>query len=543
MKKIFLKSIVLPLLFTGFNLLAQVTNTGKPQSWELQNRSQTNAVIMPQIDFDLVAQEDAINDLDKSNPYRFGYELEVNLGLKNAGIWDLLPNGDAVWRINIVSQGARTINFIFDQYVLPEGATVYLYSQDRQSLIGAYTNVMNHPEEMLGTWMVEGDNVWVEYFEPANVKDQGKLNIGSVIHGYRSVTESSLNNRGLNDSGPCNLDVDCTIGTDFDDKKDLLKHAVALVSQGGFVCTGTLLNNTSLDMEPYFLFANHCNFNPATSAFRFNWISPNPVCAANQNSTSSASNTTSGAELLATANESDYRLFRLTGGLNPNWDLEWAGWDATGNIPPYTVGIHHPAGDIMKVARNDVGLTKQQISQGRLVWAITTAGGGWEIGVTEGGSSGSGLFNPDGQLIGTLCCGAAACAGTNDNGQVDFYGRFAVSYANGNLAQWLDPTNSGVTSLMTLSEELLSVDSASALENNMSLYPNPSTGIVNISVKGASTSHISYEIYAIDGRKITEGTFNNQTIIDMNNQSNGIYFVKIKDTVTSNEVTKKVIIQ
>jgi len=542
MKNYFLKITLLLLAVTiTTSLKAQVTNEGQPESWGLNNINTTSVIEMPSLDMTRISEEDAISDQDKGNPYRFGYEMNVNLGLDNAGVWDILPNGDRIWRINILSEGARTMNFIFDSYILPEGAKVYLYSDDQQSLIGAYTSVMNHPEEVLGTWLIDGDNIWIEYYEPANVAGQGKLNIGSVIHGYRSVTEASLMSRGLNDSGPCNLDVDCTIGDDFDAKKDLLKHAVGLVAQGGFVCTGTLMNNTALDKEPYFLFANHCTFNPASSTFRFNWISPNPVCATGANSTSSASNTTSGATLLSTNAQSDYRLFRITGGLNDSWDLEWSGWDATDNTPDYTIGIHHPAGDIMKVCRNDTGLIKQS-SGGQQFWTIT-GGGGWEQGVTEGGSSGSGLFNDDGQLIGTLCCGGAACSGTNDNGQPDFYGRFATSYNNNNLAQWLDPTNSGVETLNTYSEESGLGFDTTTLNNNIKVYPNPSSGIVNLSVANNTNSDFEYTISTIQGRNITSGNFNGTTSINLENQSDGIYFIKIKDLASNSVTTKKVIIR
>ena len=534
--------LLIAILLCGSGI-AQVTNEGIPLSWDLENKKNTNAIEMQAIDFVQLAEEDKLNDLNKGAAYRFGYEFETNFGLDNAGVWDNLPNGDRIWRINFTSQGANTLNFIFDQYWLPIGAKVYLYSDDRQTMIGAYTNVMNHPEEKLGTWLVDGDNIWIEYYEPANVIGQGKLNIGTVVHGYRSVTKASLLNKGLNDSGDCNLDVDCTIGADFDPKKDLLKHAVANIASGGFVCTGTLLNNTANDKAPYFIFANHCTFDPAVSAFRFNWISPNPICAATTPSTTSTFNTTSGATLLATAMESDYRLFRLTGGLDPTWDLEWAGWDATDVTPAYQVGIHHPAGDIMKVCRNNSGLVKETMG-GQVFWTISDQNGetGWEIGVTEGGSSGSGLFNPAGQLIGTLCCGTAACTGTTDNDGFDQYGRFATSYTNGMLAQWLDPTNSGVLTLLSLSEQILSV-SETSLDNNLSIYPNPSTGIVNIRINGNSSNNFEYTIYTIDGRKVSNRNFTSDTIINMESQSNGIYFIKIKDNLTSNVVTKKVIIK
>ena len=525
-------------LLFSLHSIAQVTNEGTPKSWTLSNLKSSTPVIMPSFDVEAMRAEDAL--AGKGQAFRFGKEMEVNIGISNSGTWEDLENGDRIWRVNIVSSGAKTISFIFNQYKMPSGASVYLYSDDRQSLLGAYTDVMNLKEETLGTWWVDSDNVWVEYYEPSEVQGQGKLNIGTVVHGYRSVTEKEIMQKALNDSGSCNLDVDCGVGSDYDGLKDLLKHSVALISQGGFVCSGTMLNNTSLDETPYFLFANHCNFNPATSSFRFNWISPSPVCASTANSPNGSFNTTSGATLLSTNSQSDYRLFRIEGGINADWEIEYAGWDTSDDQPDFVVGIHHPAGDIMKICRNDTG-TSQVTSGGQIFWRIDSGSGqGWEQGVTEGGSSGSGIFDQEGRLIGTLCCGAAACAGTNDNNQLDLYGRFATSYNNNNLAQWLDPEGTGATSILTLTEELL-LSTEDFIVSSFEVYPNPSTtGIINISTN--NTTILDYAVFNIIGQQIEAGSFNSTVKqVDLSQFSSGVYFIKISSG--DRNITKKVIIK
>ena len=75
---------------------------------------------------------------------------------------------------------------------------------------------------------------------------------------------------------------------------------------------------------------------------------------------------------------------------------------------------------------------------GAQVWWINQ----WEAGVTEPGSSGSPLFNQDHRIIGQLYGGAAACSGTSNNGQYDYYGRFDISWGLG-VSQYLDPIGSG----------------------------------------------------------------------------------------------------
>lgn len=531
---------------------AQVTNEGEPLSWTMANRSLTEAVVMSPIDLEAIAAEDAVNDLKLDRPWRFGVELAVDLGLDNAGVWDVLPNGDRVWRINIVSSGAKTINFVFDQYKLPPGASVYLYSDDQTSLIGAYTDLLNNEEQLLGTWMVAGESVWVEYHEPKAVRGQGKLNINKVVHGYRSKTDLELVAKGLNDSGDCNHDVDCPVGADFDPIKEDLKRSVALQIMGGFVCSGSLINNTANDKTPYFLTANHCDTgtSPATWSWRFNWRSPAPSCGTTTPSTTSAFNSTSGAIKRATNSESDVMLLELTGSLPDAWNLVWAGWNRSATaIPDFTVGIHHPNADIMKVCRDDESPFKGTISfngnPSTEMWAISGSGfgggDGWDIGVTEGGSSGSPLFNEDGHIVGQLAGGAAACSGTNDNGAFDVYGRFDKSWDFGSsptnsLQPWLDPAGTAGDTLETLSTQEFQ------FEVNLEIFPNPAATMLNVVNFGGVD--LQYTLHNILGQQVKSGTFgmvNNE--LNVQDIQNGVYFLKIVDSVNNASLVKKVVVR
>ncbi|GAA4272731.1 hypothetical protein GCM10022258_20250 [Aquimarina gracilis] len=506
---------------------------------------------MKNFDLNKIKAEDAANDLDRTKPWRFGYEFKVNLGLSNAGVWDDLPDGSRIWRLNIISKGAKTINFIFDTYRLPRGATIYLYNNDKSDVLGAYTNIFNRPDEMLGTWLVEGENVWIEYHEPYAVRGQGELNISKVIHGYRSVTSKDVFEKSLGDSGSCNQDVECTVGRDFDVLKDRLKHSVGFIIMRGFVCTGTLINNTNNDKAPYFLTANHCDAgDEATWAFRFNWISPNPSCATTDNSTDATINqTTSGATVRASNSKSDMKLLNLDGGLDESWDLEWAGWDRSGEAPDFVVGIHHPSGDIMKVCRDDGPLSKittQFENPETDMWEITETGNGWELGVTEGGSSGSALFDQNGRIIGQLAGGFAACAGTNDNGRNDQYGRFEVSWDFGNrdntrLLNWLDPASTGKVTLDMLSQELTNGGTPPVEEEEIIVYYSPKEAIINLA--NGANKILEYIVFDLAGTEITSGRLTrSDEVIDMGDRSSGMYLIYITDTTDGSSFTKKVII-
>ena len=444
--------ILLP-LFSLYSLFifSQVTNEGFPISWSYLSAelSDVEANLLPSFDLQAAKEEDKTNDYLFDKPWRFGYMHSVDYGFED-GNWDVLENGDRIWRILISSQDALSLNFIFDNLFIPKGGSLYLYNDDRSDLLGAYTDTQNQEGGILGTWIVKGDSVWIEYYEPQNVTGQGTLHIVKATHGYRNA-DTFNQAKGLNDSGDCNLDVDCSIGEDWEELKEHNKRSVGILLSGGSgFCTGALINNTQNDGTPYFLTADHCYSNPASWAFRFGWISPNTVCATTVNSSNGPTNMTiSGASLRARDAGSDFALVEINTEIPEDWDRVFAGYDKSDNFPEFQVGIHHPSGDVMKVCRDENPATKE-VNGGAQTWEIVGGGlyGGWEIGVTEPGSSGSPLFDQEGRIIGQLYGGGAACSGTNDNGALDYYGRVGVSWegagtSSTRLRDWLDPQNSG----------------------------------------------------------------------------------------------------
>lgn len=550
MKKIlFLLSV--SFVFMGYS---QITNEGEPLSWSIARNLQVTKIEIPTIDIKKTVEEDAVNDLLSVKPYRIGIVTKINYGFE-AGVWTNLPSGDRFWRLNIGSENALNLSVNFDNFHLPEGSSLYLYNNDKSDLLGAYTSINNSESNILGSWFVKGDNLWIEYFEPKEVNGQGKLHITDIIHGYRLNGEhqSNFGQKGLNDSGDCNQDVDCFVGADFESTKDELKHSVAFVRLGnGYICSGVLVNNVNNDKTPYFLTGNHCfnsggGTNPAAYSMRFNWITNGtPRCATTTNSSNGSTNfLTNGSVLRARDPGSDFMLVELNNPINPDWDIRFAGWDRTDTNPTFVVGIHHPKGDIMKVCRDDSGVIKQ-INQEAQTWEITADGGGWELGVTEVGSSGSPLFDQNGRVIGQLFGGAAACTGTNDNGQKDYYGRFATSWVGSGtnstrLSNWLDPDETGATIVETLNQTAATNDAT--LEKNIAIFPNPTTGLLKIDL-GELSGDFTYKVINILGQELMANKFtNNLSEINLSNLTNNVYFIKIIDNTNNTNLVKKIILQ
>ena len=525
-----------------------------PESWDLNLAESPRILLLPTIDFDQIIQQDSINDLDKTMPWRYGIERPVALNIENSGLWTVLPNGGKIWQAVIKSPKALNLSVNFNDYYMPQGARLQLYNQDHTDITTTYTNSQNREGGQLGTWFVEGDIIWVEYYQPPGTEDSPRLQINSVIHGYRMGRVNTLieGNRGLNDSGECNYDVNCPIGNDFDSKKDLVKKTVALLNLGnGYLCSAALVNNSRNDKTPYLLTANHCleNSDPNLWSIRFNWVSPVPVCATGGDSGDLQTNfTVSGAELRANNSKSDFALVELFDAIPESWDVAFAGWDNSDNNPLYEVGIHHPNGDIMKICRDDSGAQKVD-ANGTQVWLIGGGshgtGNGWEIGTTESGSSGSPLFDENARIIGQLYAGQSACVGQANNRDYDIYGRFGVSWNSGatpetRLKDWLDPNNSGHTTTETL-QNLLNIPDFE-ITGDLKIYPNPAS--TSITVMNNRYPHLSFQLINVMGQRIDSGSLSNtMNTIAVDNLSDGVYFLYLVDEDSKDSIAKKVIIK
>jgi hypothetical protein len=80
-------------------------------------------------------EEDSINQ-GITKPLRFAKSFDVNYSLNNSGLWERLDNGDKVWRLGIISPGAFSINLIFSEFKIPEGAKVFILNKKKNHYIG-----------------------------------------------------------------------------------------------------------------------------------------------------------------------------------------------------------------------------------------------------------------------------------------------------------------------------------------------------------------------------------------------------------------------
>lgn len=418
-------------LFLLTNAQAQLSLPGVPIGHLINiNQEDIPVLEMPSFDFNAMLAEDLINNALKSGPYRFGKNHEVLVNLKNSGAWFEAKEGK-LWMLRIQSPGAYAINLTFDAFYMPNGSHLYVYSANKAWTIGKFGEHNNNPEQVFATDFVAGDDIILEYFEPNTVAGQGKLSLFWVTHAYRPVLNIDALIEGFGTSGACNMNVNCPDGLPWEDQK---RGVVMLVSGGNGFCTGSLINNTQFDATPYLLTANHCGSSGfGTWVFRFNWEAQG--CSNPPASPSFQSLT--GAISRANNSTSDFRLLELNNQIPASYNAYFSGWNKTTDPATNTVCIHHPDGDIKKIAFDD-----QPPATNGNYWQVV-----WDRNTTtEGGSSGSPLFDQNKRIIGQLFGGSASC--TNLTGP-DRYGKFDVSWVGGGtsatrLSDWLDPTNTGL---------------------------------------------------------------------------------------------------
>ncbi|MGD9930268.1 MAG: trypsin-like peptidase domain-containing protein [Mangrovibacterium sp.] len=371
-------------------------------------------------------------------PFRFAHAIPVSLNPMNSGNWYEME-GIRVWQLRVTSPGAKSLNVIFDRFHLPDGARLFLYSADKSDVIGAFTSANNKASGKLATAPVAGDRLVIQYEEPVHAQFFGDLSVKSINHDYIGLKAVGNERRPLGESGDCNVNVNCDFTSDY----KLASNSVCRVLVSGTdLCTGTLLNNARQDGTPYVYTAAHCiedNTEASESVFLFNYESP--YCG---NIDGEVNNTLSGSLLRAESDSLDFSLVELTVSPPPIYRPYYLGWSNHTDIPDSSVCVHHPLGDIKKIAIDDDRPFIRTYSSDYLRNGFFMVAN-WENGTTEGGSSGAPLIDQNIRMVGSLTGGAATC----EQPYNDYFARFSMAWdyypdSGRQLKAWLDPLDSKI---------------------------------------------------------------------------------------------------
>jgi hypothetical protein len=248
------------------------------------------------------------------------------------------------------------------------------------------------------------------------------------------------------------VNVNCSEGENWQREK----RAVALISiptpTGSRWCSGALLNTTLQDNTPYFLTACHCYTESSAqiagsytlTGWTFYWDYEYPGC---ENSSPPLPKSTVGAHLTAAHGNIDFALLLLTQDPHnlANFTPYYLGWDKRNDPGTGGVCIHHPSGDVKKIATYNI--TPYLLPSSSMDWAVKFMNTDNGHSVIEHGSSGAPLLNSNHRVIGQLL-GFHGTEYTCDypERQVAVFAKFNTSWTGNHatnkvnkLQPWLSP--------------------------------------------------------------------------------------------------------
>ena len=426
----------LALLLTAF-LPARPATAQKAES-PVRELASIERYVLPEVDMHRVRLQDERRASSGRVPH-YAAPLEARITPWNEqGEWTLLSGGVARWQLRLASPGALSLNLAFSRYRMPAGGRMLLFSADGQHRAGPFSERDNEEHGQLWTPPIATDDLVIEILLPVGRLDDLELELARVYHGYAGFGETG------DKSGECHRDVAC-VESWVDQAR-----SVALISIGGVrYCTGFLVNNTALDGTPYLITASHCGITQHSApSVVVLWNHERNGCG-DQAPANVEGHFQTGAILRADHPPSDTVLLELDDRPDPAFGVYYAGWDRSDADPSRTVVIHHPNTDLKRISFDfDRATSTAHLVHEPSIGADHLRIGEWDLGSTEGGSSGAPLFNRDKRVVGQLHGGWAACG----DAQPDWFGRFSSAWTGRGrlgfrLSDWLDPLDTGAMTL------------------------------------------------------------------------------------------------
>jgi PKD repeat protein len=536
MRKLLLSTMFLSVITWQAN--AQISQGGTPPSIKYNIGTDVDRIVLHPRDMKFVMNEEEKLSKDGYLPH-IGYSLNTDISMDNSGTWTDLPEGGRIWQVQIKSPSALAQVVYYDKFKLPVGSKLFLYNEDKTQVLGAYTWYNNDPSGYFANELVYGDIVNIEYYEPSKVIGKADFHINEVGYIYRGVSVRK-NTNWTEPSASCEINVKCSpVGDNWQDEKQGVARILVTTPSGQGWCSGSLVNNTNQNCTPYFLTAWHCYENATASQlnqwiFYFNYESSSCTTP----TTEPSSNSMTGASLKAAASitgGSDFILLQLNQTVPTSYNPYMNGWDRSSTSPSNGVGIHHPAASIKKISTYASATSATYTGSAanahwKVIW--TSNSNGW--GVTEGGSSGSPLFNSAGNIVGTLTGGSSYCTAQSSP---DYYGKVYYHWDQNSggtttqLKTWLDPTSSGVTSLT-------GKNCGSTSGPTAAFTGTPTTVIVHntVTFTSQSTGTITSYSWSFPGGTPSSSTSAGPVTVTYNTV--GVYNVSLTVGTPSNTMTK-----
>jgi hypothetical protein len=387
------------------------------------------AAVQPPLAADVLAslQHQAVTEAKGRLPIGFARAFDpaivVSRDTVRAEDWTVLTNGWRIYSVEVASAGALGMRVHLEALALPKGARLVVYDPAKPARAKVVAVAEKLPPEG-ETWAKAqfAEKVVVECQVPPGAETaEVNFAVTAVSHLYRLPRVVA---KDLYDAGPCHKDVSCY--PEWAEEAAGVAEMVFEDNGTTYLCTGCLLScgNTNV-VADYFLTAHHCIPNQAAaSTLELYWFYQTSRCNGTPPSMNTVPQTAGGADFLAGADGSDFAFLQLREA--PPAGVYALGWSReTPKLSDVLTCIQHPQGDYKRIS-----FGYESSFNGSFLYVQ------WYSGVTEEGSSGSPLLNPNHQVIGQLWGGSSSCDYPNG---LDRFGRFDVTYNA--IRNWIDPVS------------------------------------------------------------------------------------------------------
>jgi len=452
-------------------LSAQVVEPGRPQrptpiakELPLTQKQELGAAPV----FKLSPLDDSVRDLPspRHGVARVGARRALASSVLGQGAWQSAADGASVWRLSLESENAVALRVHFVNFNAGAGK-VWIHDTANQQTYGPYSGLGRFEDGRFWTEAIFGDSIEVEYVPAAGRASSGAppFEIPEISHLYRvggllspraassqrsATSQRSAASPSVSAASPragldpsidsagvtCFLDASCYFtganATEYP-AVPLVHGSMAYLlfsdSSGEYQCSGQMLN--APNGKPILLTAGHCINSSATlesltAAFDYNTSScggvpPNPVNLTQITGSRLLSFSDLPFETVNTVsdilNDLDYSLV-LMSGFPDTPDFTLAGYStfelAFGqNVTSlsYPIGLSLQFANAPRVDSTTADTIANELYPG--YWANAYQIEYNTIGRIDDGSSGSGIFDNQGHLLGTLSTGVADCNNPN----------------------------------------------------------------------------------------------------------------------------------
>lgn len=428
MRKITYKTLILMLffIFIAANVVVakspvKVLPHKLPKNYFQNDRNENQKIISPGLVLGTVASQKATIQIDpnevalkiKEKKEYLGEQKKRMVGIHIAAPkisfenWERLATNDGLrsWRISFVSQGATFLRLHFKNYVVSKTEKLIAYNEP----IRSNATIVEPPkgDKSSSFWgpLVQGERTHLEFvtdsdFPPGYIIDRMSI-------GFKKLS-------GETKESWCYLDPNCY--SQWSGIKSAIGQMIFSSGWAEYVCTGSLIMDSAHTFSSWFLTANHCiNKQTEAASLVVTWNFETTSCNGNVSGFWGLPKS-NGAQLKFGNKYYDETLLLLN--QPPPADTTYLGWTTEALIVNEEIAvIHHPDG------------AYKRISFG---YMTDNFGPYWNVryyeSATEGGSSGSPLFNEDKLVVGTLTSGLSAC---NALWGKDNYGKFNGAWSAG----------------------------------------------------------------------------------------------------------------